>query len=256
MIKPFARTVARHLGYTIQRVPTADPPSVYAEDGLRTAHCHDFIDEPRFAAAYAVGQRAMGDAYHAMHWRAHIVAWCGRQGARLDGDFVECGVSHGFMSAMLMRYLDWDRLGKTFWLLDTFAGIDPAYVNDAERASGILEKTRSRVETGEYATTVADVRATFASWRNVKFVVGPVPATLPQVTSRRIAYLHIDMNCAAPERAAIECFWDRLVPGAFVVLDDYGWGGYEEQKRAMDEFAASRGVEILRVPTGQGLLQK
>ena len=31
------------------------------------------------------------------------------------------------------------------------------------------------------------------------------------------------MNCAAPELAAAEFFWDRLTTGAVVVLDDYGW---------------------------------
>jgi hypothetical protein len=32
------------------------------------------------------------------------------------------------------------------------------------------------------------------------------------------------MNIVVPELAAIEYFWDRLVPGAVVVLDDYAWG--------------------------------
>jgi hypothetical protein len=31
------------------------------------------------------------------------------------------------------------------------------------------------------------------------------------------------MNIAKPERAAIEHFWDRLVVGAPVIFDDYGW---------------------------------
>ncbi len=73
---------------------------------------------------------------------------------------------------------------------------------------------------------------------------------------RSVCYLSLDMNVVAPERAAIEFFWDKLVPGAPVILDDYGWLGYRPQKRALDEFAASRGVMILTLPTGQGLLLK
>ena len=53
------------------------------------------------------------------------------------------------------------------------------------------------------------------------------------------------MNIACPERAAIEFFWDKLSPGAPVVLDDYAWEDYSEQKAALDDFAHTRGVEIL-----------
>jgi len=68
--------------------------------------------------------------------------------------------------------------------------------------------------------------------------------------------LHIDMNCTLPEIAAAEYFWDRLVSGAAMLLDDYGHGGHEEQKYAFDGFAKRKGVEILSLPTGQGLIIK
>lgn len=64
------------------------------------------------------------------------------------------------------------------------------------------------------------------------------------------------MNNVIPEIAAISHFWDRLVPGAVVLLDDYGVRRFEMQKRGMDEFATRRGVEILSLPTGQGLILK
>ena len=64
------------------------------------------------------------------------------------------------------------------------------------------------------------------------------------------------MNCAPPEIAAITHFWDRLVPGAFVLLDDYAYYGYGAQKVAMDKFAQERELQICSLPTGQGLLLK
>jgi hypothetical protein len=48
----------------------------------------------------------------------------------------------------------------------------------------------------------------------------------------------------------------ELVELAAAKLDDHGWFGYRPQKRALDEFAASRGAMILTLPTGQGLLLK
>jgi hypothetical protein len=68
--------------------------------------------------------------------------------------------------------------------------------------------------------------------------------------------MHIDMNAAEPESAAIGFFWPRLVLGAIVVLDDYAWVACHKQKRAMDQFARAHDVSILSLPTGQGLLIK
>ena len=64
------------------------------------------------------------------------------------------------------------------------------------------------------------------------------------------------MNCTAPEIAAVNYFWDYMVPGGLVVLDDYGFPGHLEQKKAMDRFAQQRGVLIASFPTGQGLIVK
>jgi hypothetical protein len=68
------------------------------------------------------------------------------------------------------------------------------------------------------------------------------------------------MNCAFPELQALEFFWDRLVVGAIVILDDYGFSanqtGYINQKLAIDAFAIRKGVSVLCLPTGQGLIVK
>jgi hypothetical protein len=72
----------------------------------------------------------------------------------------------------------------------------------------------------------------------------------------KVAFISIDMNCVLPEVAAAEHFWDRMAPGAVMLLDDYGFVSYEEQKRGFDKFAADKGVEILALPTGQGIIIK
>ena len=76
------------------------------------------------------------------------------------------------------------------------------------------------------------------------------------VKTEKVAYLHLDMNCAPPEVAALEYFWQYLVPGAFVLLDDYAYRGFECQKAAMDKVAAEKNSKIVSLPTGQGLLIK
>jgi hypothetical protein len=232
-------------------------PKVYANDALICFNSYAFVDDPAFQRAYKRGARALGgEDWYQWQWRVHVGLWAAASASKLKGDFVECGVSYGFLSSAIMEYLDWDRLGKTFYLLDTFSGLDPRFVTAAERAAGALETSKHHVETGMYVSSVDSVRANFAEWQNQRIIVGAVPETLDQVDAPAVAYLHIDMNCAPPEVAALRYFWPRLTPGAFVLLDDYANRGRDEQRLAIDEVASELGVSVCMLPTGQGLIIK
>lgn len=232
-------------------------PDVYANDALLTFNSHAFLNDPAFRRAYQRGARALGAAdWYQWQWRVHVGLWAAASASRLDGDFVECGVGYGFLSSAVMEYLDWDRLDKTFYLLDTFAGIDPRFISENERRAGALEKSQLNLRNGMYVTGADRVRANFSQWRNHRIIVGAVPETLDQVDARAVAFLHIDMNCAPPEVAALRFFWPRLSPGAFVLLDDYANRGRDEQRLAMDALAGELDVPICALPTGQGLLIK
>ena len=79
---------------------------------------------------------------------------------------------------------------------------------------------------------------------------------LPEVAPERVAFLSIDLNAAAPSVAALEHFWPRLSRGAAVVLDDYNFELFADQRPALDNAAAELGAPILALPTGQGLMIK
>lgn len=245
------------LGIKIVRTgPSPDPaaePDAYAQDGLWTIHNHEFMDDPAFIGAYQRGVVAAGEDYR-IHWRVHVALWVASRASRLDGDFVECGVSRGFISSAIMEFLDWDSLGKTFYLLDTFSGLDSRFVTEAERRNGALDRNEEKIKSGHYCVDFEQVKANFAEWKNVRIVRGAIPETLDRIDSSKISYLHIDMNCSQPEVDAANYLWERLVPGAIILLDDYAHHGYRSQKLAMDEFARSKGNEVLSLPTGQGLI--
>jgi hypothetical protein len=232
-------------------------PDVYANDGLISFHRHAFLDNPDFQRAYQRGAQALaGPDWYQWHWRVHVGLWVAKSASLIDGDFVECGVNYGFLSTAIMELLDWDRLGKTFYLLDTFAGLDPKFTTTSENRETALKVNEQSLRYGIYINGAEMVRANFAEWKNHRIIVGAVPETLEQVDTRKVAYLHIDMNCAPPEVAALRFFWPRLAPGAFVLLDDYNYRGFDEQRLAMDALAKELGVAICALPTGQGLLMK
>lgn len=254
-IRDFLNVLLKPTGSKLVRSEEKYPERYYDQDGLRTWHNHEFMRDPAFQAAFARGEQA-GNLTFQWHWRVHVGLWVARTAQSLPGDFVECGVGHGFLSSAIMHHLDWNTCARTFWLLDTFQGLDPRYIGEGDEAADAIAKSQAAVEAGLYASSVETVRANFAEWERVRIVAGAVPDTLEQVEADQVAYLHLDMNCSPPEVAAAEFFWPRLVPGALVLLDDYAYHGYRAQKLGMDAFAERVGVPILSLPTGQGLFMK
>ena len=228
--------------------------SRYAQDGLVTIHNDDFRRTPAFAAAYGRGLKACNGVDPAFEWRVHVALWAAQSSLRVPGDFVECGVNAGFISSAIMHRLHWNTTGRRFYLVDTFAGPPLDQYDRAETDSGRRRLAEQGLAAGAFVTDLDRVRANFAEWPNAMIVQGAVPDVLPAVAATEVAFLHIDMNSALPERAALEFFWERLSPGAIVLFDDYAYHGYEQQAVAMDAVADAKGADILSLPTGQGMI--
>lgn len=239
----FAPPLLTTLGYMAYRARGA-----YLQDGLFTVHNSDFRQDPKFRDAYRLGKATGSWGRADVEWRAYVCCWAAWSVRNKDGDFVECGVNRGALPRAVIHYVDFERLNKKFWLLDTYEGLPEHLITADERKLGILP--------GGYELCYDAVVNTFRPFTGVEIVRGVVPDTLPEVTASAICYLSLDMNNTAPEIAAAEFFWDRLVSGGIIVLDDYGWRKQINQKLAFDKFAAERDVSVLSLPTGQGLLIK
>jgi len=220
----------------------------YFQDGLLTVHNSDFRKDPKFRTAYRLGKATGSWGRQDVEWRAYVCCWAAWSVRDKDGDFVECGVNRGGLAQTVMHYVDFDKLDKRFWLLDTYEGLVDRLISEEERRLGILP--------GGYDPCYEKVVETFRHATGAQIIKGVIPDTLSEVTTDKICYLSIDLNNTAPEIAAAEHFWDRLVNGGMVVLDDYGWTKQINQKRAFDEFAEARGIKVLSLPTGQGLIIK
>ncbi|ADZ72683.1 Methyltransferase,-like protein [Polymorphum gilvum SL003B-26A1] len=211
------------------------------------------IEEPGFRKAFdtavELNREGWGGKVPDIRWRAHTAVWAARHGLALEGDFVECGVYLGLLSLTIAHSLDFARVPKRFWLFDTWDGL-------AEGALTDQEKQRSDQAGWIYRGVYELAARNFAPFPNVTLVRGTLPQSLEGQPIGKIAYLSMDLNSAAPEEAVIRTLWDRITPGGVVLLDDYGWTGFDDQRRMWDGFAAGRGVPILSLPTGQGLILK
>jgi hypothetical protein len=226
----------------------------YAQDGLVTIHRDAYRGAPSFRAAYARGLQACDGVDPRFEWRVHVALWAARLALRVRGDFVECGVNAGFMSSAIMHDLQWTQLDRRYYLVDTFAGPPLGQYDAAEIAAGRRRVAEDALRAGAYVVDLARIRRNFAEWPNAIVVQGAVPDVLPVIPSTQVAFLHLDMNSARPERAALAFFWDKLARGGIVLLDDYAYRGHEQQGAAIDAVARGKQADVLALPTGQGLI--
>jgi O-methyltransferase len=262
-VPPFRGLAARisELQATVEELRAKGQAAVTGWGPL--SYCHDgqvaygknmeFLHEEAFVRAYNEGLKAVRSVKQPpvhIEWRVHIGCWAAQHAVRLPGDFVECGVCMGFLSSCVCSYIDFNSTNKFFYLFDTFQGIPQEQMAASERKHGMA------MNEAAYWECYDITRQNFAHYPRVRLVRGKVPDTLNSVSIDKVCYLSLDMNIAAPELAALTFFWDKLVTGALVVLDDYGWQTHHQQKSALDKFVESKGAKIATLPTGQGLLIK
>lgn len=178
----------------------------------------------------------------AIVWRRYVLACAAFHCVQLKGDFVECGAYTGVGVKTVVDYLGGADFPKAFWLYDLF-----------EHEESMLHHAMPDHGPDLYQRVLLK----FQRYPQVRIIKGHIPEAFEGQSPARIAYLHIDMNEAPAEIAALEALFDRVVPGGIVVLDDYEWAGiYRAQKQAEDPWFEARGYRVFPLPTGQGLVIK
>jgi O-methyltransferase len=206
-----------------------------------------WMDDPRFVKAYDEARSIAGWGTDT-RWRMHVLTTAAARASQNEGDFVECGTDRGGGALCVVNYVGPERFAnRYFYLFDTFQGV----VRDQMQAR---ELELTRLTDDRYPPVLSDVKRNFAKYPFVRIVPGVVPDTLQYYQGDSVAFLHIDMNVAHPEQKALEFFWPRLVKGAPVIFDDYGFPRSEVQRRVLDGVAARLGTAITTLPTGQGIL--
>ncbi len=225
----------------INQISGGPDKGIYAGDNLFTYHRNlSFLEDQALMKAYAA--HAKTPVEQAILWRISTVLWGVRNGLRLEGDFVECACYKGTTVRMICDAVNFsEQADRHYYLYDLFEH-DPSMAHHAMPEHG--------------AELYAAVKERFSDCPNVTVTQGRVPDVLADVAPNKIAFMHLDLNNAEAEIGALEVLFDRMVPGAVLVLDDYGWMAYRPQKLAEDPWFEKRGYRVLELPTGQGLVIK
>jgi O-methyltransferase len=144
----------------------------------------------------------------------------------LPGDIVECGVWNGGSAAVMGWANNRETrncMNRTIWLFDSFQGLPRPTEKDGK-------PERENYFKGWCKGDVNKVRRIFARLGVpvdlVKIVPGWFEHTLKTAPVDRIAILHIDADWYESVKLVLNVFYDKVVPGGFVILNDYGaWPG-------------------------------
>jgi O-methyltransferase len=157
----------------------------------------------------------------------------------IPGDLIETGVWKGggtiFMRGFLAAHGITDR---TVWVADSFDGIPaPSLPQDAGYH---MAKDMQPF----CAVPLEQVRELFERYEllddQVRFLKGWFRDTLADAPIGQLALMRLDGDLFESTTDALEALYDRLAPGGFAIIDDYG--NLPPCQRAVDEFRARRGI--------------
>lgn len=157
----------------------------------------------------------------------------------IPGDFIETGVWRGgaciMMRAVLKAYGATDRI---VWAADSFCGLptpNPGVAADA----GDTHHTFT-----ELAVSLEQVQSNFAKYGllddNVRFLKGWFSDTLPTAPIEQLAILRLDGDMYESTMDALASLYDKVSPGGFIIVDDYG--AVTGCQKAIHDFRAARGI--------------
>lgn len=146
---------------------------------------------------------------------------------RVEGDFVECGVLDGGTAALLAYAARGEN--RLVHLFDAWEGMPEPTVQDgagSKKWAGDIVGSPRRVRNV--------LKRVGANTANIRIHKGWFSDTLPASDIDRVAFLHIDCDFYEPTKLVLETFFPKLVPGAWVQIDDYT--SFEGCRVAVNEF--------------------
>jgi hypothetical protein len=184
------------------------------------------------------------------HWELY------KQIADLPGSILEMGVSRGVSLFSFYKFLEVTHpadTGRRAYGIDSFEGLTDFTPADGAETAGAAAADRQKggwsagVVEGELMALAELFNAdNILARERIKIVKGRVQEALPKLLEEtpglRLSLVHFDMDLYEPTKFALECIWDRIVPGGILVFDEYAVQPWEGETRAVDEFRLSRGL--------------
>lgn len=238
--------VVRLLGRLRAGAVATPAPDKPAPPAIPDAHLYQpvyspWLGDPAFLAIYERGK----DATLVSADRCWVLLSLARQALALEGEIWECGAYRGGTAAMLAATIAAAAAKTRLRVFDTFAGM-PTTDPDHD-----LHKVGDFSDTG-----VAEVAERVGHPEHVSIHEGFIPDSFRGLERSAVALAHVDTDIYRSVYDCCDFLYPRIVPGGFLVFDDYGFPTCPGARQAVDEFFASRPEVPLILPTGQAVVFK
>lgn len=181
----------------------------------------------------------------------------------VPGDVIETGVWRGgtaiFIKAVLRTR---NAENRRVWVADSFEGLpkpDPGlFPVEAEAHDTKL----MRDVYNHFAVDMEDVKQNFSRFGllddGVQFLKGWFKDTLPSAPIQQLAVARLDGDYYQSTMDSLTNLYDKLSPGGYVIVDDYGQDDWTYCRKAVEEFRSERKITepIVRVDSTCHFWQK
>ena len=152
-----------------------------------------------------------------------------------DGAIIECGTWRGGMAAGMIEVGGPER---SYHFFDSFEGLPPVTKMDGKMG----KEYESRLSSPGCAASLEDFNETVSMAGCPKDKIftykGFFENTLPEFCPPKVAVLRIDGDWYESTMICLDKFWDSLLPGGLILIDDYHtWEGCS---KAVHAFLAKR----------------
>jgi hypothetical protein len=192
------------------------------------------------------------EALNPLKWRHYFVYWSALSAAKSTQgnlkNLVEMGTCDGLTAFFAMTAMNDLEVKFKFYMYDAW---------EAMRGDDLFESEKSKVGMYGYLNlnTTIDNLQNFST--STVFNKGYIPDSFKEANNPNdLIWLHIDLNAAAPTRASLEFFYEKMLSGGIFLFDDYASHDHLETKQVVDDFFHSRNVNLIQLPTGQSMVFK
>jgi O-methyltransferase len=160
---------------------------------------------------------------------AHICHYV-LEAQKLEGDMVEFGCWRGYTAKLMSELSD-----KKLHVYDSFEGLP--YDGDGG-IKGEMSNASIELLTDLFLKDNVRLPEVYKGWFS-----DLEPEHIPE----KIAFAHLDGDQYEGTLIPLKLIYDRLVPGAFVVIDDYKFPKWTGVDRAVSEFLADKPEKVLEL---------
>ncbi|MGE0351081.1 TylF/MycF/NovP-related O-methyltransferase [Hydrogenophaga sp.] len=177
----------------------------------------------------------------------------------MEGSVAECGTFKGlgsFMFCHTLRESDPSYDGRDFHIFDSFEGLSEPKAQDQIQDTRVGTTGVAYMGAGSFHGGLDHVRQALSEFPAIEYHKGWIPESFKNLPERQYRFVHIDVDLYEPTRDSLEYFYPRLREGGVIVCDDYAHLQWPGARRALDEYCDPKGITVLCLTTGQGVIIK